>query len=65
MKRIFKNGGSLYRVCSNQKYNFNSILSASSEAEYLQIEEQRLETAANNLGPWRVRPGGLSVLYCF
>jgi serine/threonine protein phosphatase PrpC len=64
MQRIFKNNGQLYRVCSNSEIEQTEIFYASSHQEFLDID--RLSENSNKIrvfGPWRVKPGGLSVIF--
>lgn len=62
MQRILKNNGQLYRVCSNQKTQETEIYYASTRKEFLEIERIPEETHGRIFGPWRAKPGGLSVI---
>lgn len=61
MQRIFKNNGQLYRVCSNRATGQTEIYYASNHQEFLQIDRIPEEGNERIFGPWRVKPGGLSV----
>lgn len=61
MQRIFKNKGQLYRVATNKYTEQNEVFYAVSHQEFLEIEELSEKSAELIFGPWRVRPGGLSV----
>lgn len=66
MQRILKNGGQLYRACNNKMTQETEIYYASSHQEFLQIDRIPEESEERVFGPWRVKPGGLSVRssYC-
>ena len=59
--RVITNGGQLYRVSSNLKTIENMFYTVTNYSDVLQIDE--IEKTNRNLcfGPWRVKPGGLSV----
>ena len=59
--RVIKNGGQLYRVSSNLKTIENMFYTVTNYSDVLQIDE--IEKTNKNLcfGPWRIKPGGLSV----
>lgn len=62
-QRVWQNGGVLYRVSSNTESNQTEIYYANNHQEFMDID--KLEESAQNknkiFGPWRVKPGGLSV----
>lgn len=59
--RVIGNGGQLYRVSSNLKTIENMFYTVTNYSDVLQIDE--IEASNKNLcfGPWRIKPGGLSV----
>lgn len=59
--RVINNGGQLYRVSSNLKTIENMFYTVTNYSDVLQIDE--IEATSKNLcfGPWRIKPGGLSV----
>lgn len=59
--RVINNGGQLYRVSSNLKTIENMFYTVTNYSDVLQIDE--IERTNKNLcfGPWRIKPGGLSV----
>lgn len=59
--RVITNGGQLYRVSSNLKTIENMFYTVTNYSDVLQIDE--IENTNKNLcfGPWRIKPGGLSV----
>ena len=59
--RIITNGGQLYRVSSNLKTIENMFYTVTKYSDVLHIDE--VEKTNRNLcfGPWRIKPGGLSV----
>jgi hypothetical protein len=59
--RVINNGGQLYRVSSNLKTIENMFYTVTNYSDVLQIDE--IENTNKNLcfGPWRIKPGGLSV----
>lgn len=59
--RIIREGGQLYRVSSNLKTIENMFYTVTNYSDVLQLDE--VEKTNKNLcfGPWRVKPGGLSV----
>jgi hypothetical protein len=62
MDRIFKAGAHLYRVSANSELNRNEVFYAESYSEYLEVQEiEKTESHFRQFGPWRVKPGGLSV----
>jgi protein phosphatase 2C family protein 2/3 len=63
--RVIKNGGQLYRVSSHLKTIENMFYTVTNYSDVLQIDE--VEKTNKNLcfGPWRVKPGGLSVSRSF
>lgn len=63
--RIIGNGGQLYRVSSNLKTIENMFYTVTNYSDVLQIDE--IEASNKNLcfGPWRIKPGGLSVSRSF
>jgi hypothetical protein len=62
MDRIFKAGASLYRVSANSELNRNEVFYADSYEDFLQVEDiEKTESHFRQFGPWRVKPGGLSV----
>lgn len=62
-QRILKNGGLLYRVSSNTDTNETEIYYAKSHQEFMDIDKLEETNQGRNkiFGPWRVKPGGLSV----
>lgn len=65
MQRILKNGGQLYRVCNNKVSQETEIYYATTHQEFLQIDRIPEESDERVFGPWRVKPGGLSVSRTF
>jgi serine/threonine protein phosphatase PrpC len=65
MQRIFKHNGQLYRVCSNKTTGQTEIFYALNHQEFLQIDRIPEESSERIFGPWRVKPGGLSVSHFF
>ena len=65
MQRIFKQGGHLYRVCNNKMTHETEVYHASNHQEFLQIDRIPDESDERVFGPWRVKPGGLSVSRTF
>ena len=63
MQRIFKYGGQLYRVCNNKATMETEIYHASTHHDFAQIDRIPEESDERIFGPWRVKPGGLSVLF--
>lgn len=63
MKRIFSKNGQLYRVSSNKHTQETEIYYANTEAEFFEIDRIPEDTDDKIFGPWRVKPGGLSVRY--
>lgn len=63
--RIINNGGELYRMSSNIKTGQNNFYFVKTYAQLKKINE--LQKIAQNMvfGPWRVKPGGLSVSRTF
>lgn len=63
--RIIENGGELYRMSFNKKTSQNMFYFAKTHSQMKKIDD--LETNSKHLifGPWRVRPGGLSVSRSF
>lgn len=64
-QRIIKNGGQLYRVSSNLKTIENVFYTVTKYQDVIRIDE--MESSNKNLcfGPWRIKPGGLSVSRSF
>ena len=65
MKRILTKGGQLYRVCSNTATQETEIYYASSEKEFFEIDKFPEQSEDRIFGPWRAKPGGLSVQKLF
>lgn len=65
IQRIFRKGGQLYRVSSNKITGQTEIFYASNHQEFLQIDKIPEESDERIFGPWRVKPGGLSVNISF
>ena len=67
MQRILKTGGKLYRyaslirVCNNKVTQETEIYYATNHQDFLQIDRIPEESEDRLFGPWRVKPGGLSV----
>lgn len=67
MQRILKAGGQLYRyaglsrVCNNKATQETEIYYATNQQDFLQIDRIPEESDERLFGPWRVKPGGLSV----
>jgi hypothetical protein len=61
MQRILKHKGQLYRVCSNMKTQETEIYYANTHQEFLEIDRIPENGKGRIFGPWRVKPGGLSV----
>lgn len=61
MQRVFKHGGQLYRVATNKNTEMSEVFYAESHKEFLEIDQLTETTYDLAFGPWRVRPGGLSV----
>lgn len=62
MRRIFKKGGELYRVCNDLSINRSCVYIASNYNEFKEIDKYPLAGENKILGPWRVKPGGLAVI---
>ena len=63
--RVIENGGELYRMSSNIKTGQNNFYFVSNYSKLKKINELK-KTSKNMLfGPWRVKPGGLSVARSF
>jgi len=60
-KRIFENGGLLYRVSSHKMTQETEIYYANNEQEFLHLDPLPERSPNKIFGPWRVKPGGLSV----
>lgn len=65
MQRVFKAGGQLYRVCNNRRTNETEIYNAFSHKDFLKVDRIPEESGDRIFGPWRVKPGGLSVSRTF
>lgn len=65
MQRIFKAGGQLYRVCNNRRSNETEIYNAFSHKDFLKIDRIPEDNGDRIFGPWRIKPGGLSVSRTF
>ena len=63
MQRIFKNKGQLYRVCANKVTEETEVFYANTHQEFLEIDRLSERSEEREFGPWRVKPGGLSVKY--
>lgn len=64
MERIFQVGASLYRVSTNRLLNKNELFCAINEKEFNKFQKlEKSEGYFRNFGPWRVKPGGLSVSF--
>jgi hypothetical protein len=64
MERIFKAGASLYRVSANEQLNRNEVFYADSYEDFLEAQHiEETESHFRQFGPWRVKPGGLSVSF--
>ena len=61
MQRIFKYGGQLYRVCNNKVTMETEIYHATTHSDFAQVDRIPEESDERIFGPWRVKPGGLSV----
>jgi len=61
MRRVFESGGTLYRVCSNPHKRLTEVFHASSIDEFYNLEKDQFSDTNLILGPWRIKPGGLSV----
>lgn len=65
MQRIFKAGGQLYRVCNNRRSNETEIYNAFTHKDFLKIDRIPEDNGDRLFGPWRIKPGGLSVSRTF
>lgn len=61
MQRIFKAGGEIYRARVNQATGENELFFASNTAQFDEIQRIASQAKKYEFGPWRVKPGGLSV----
>ena len=59
--RIIKNGGQLYRVSSNMKTIENMFYTVTKYSDVKQLDKVEKTTKNLCFGPWRIKPGGLSV----
>ena len=59
--RVIREGGQLYRVSSNLKTIENMFYTVTNYSDVLQLDEVEKTTKHLCFGPWRVKPGGLSV----
>ena len=58
-------GGELYRVSSNLRTAETKLYIAKNMAEFQKVEEFEKSSNFCIFGPWRIRPGGLSVSRTF
>lgn len=65
LQRIFKNKGELYRVSSNKFSQDTEISYAGNHREFAELDRQHSLCHDRIFGPWRVKPGGLSVSKTF
>jgi len=63
--RIFSRQGQLYRVSSNKYSHDTEISHAFNYKEFAQIDHMQNQQHDRIFGPWRVKPGGLSVSKTF
>jgi len=63
--RIFHNQGQLYRVSSNKFSQDTEICHAFNYKEFAHLDHMQSQTNDRIYGPWRVKPGGLSVSRTF
>ena len=63
--RIFTHGGQLYRVSSNKFSQDTEISHAFNYKEFAHLDHQHSLAHDRIFGPWRVKPGGLSVNFNF
>ena len=61
MKRVFQNGGSLYRIKINPKTNQTASFTAFTPQEVQDINTVHFKYPDMFCGPWRIRPSSLSV----
>lgn len=61
LQRIFKCKGELYRVSSNKFSQDTEICYAQNHREFTELDRQHSMCHDRIFGPWRVKPGGLSV----
>ena len=61
MRRIFNNKGCLYRVSNKRAGMNNEIFLARNELEFDEAQLTLESDFDRQNGPWRVKPGGLSV----
>ena len=65
MSRIFEKGGQIYRMSSCRRTGKNQIYIARNHNEFSELDQQQETQKDKQFGPWRVRPGGLSVTLYF
>lgn len=65
LQRIFKHKGELYRVSSNKFSQDTEICYAQNHREFTELDRQHTMCHDRIFGPWRVKPGGLSVSKTF
>lgn len=63
--RIIESGGELYRMSSNLKTGQNNFYFVKNYSQLKKINELQKTTTNLFFGPWRVKPGGLSVSRSF
>ena len=63
--RIIENGGELYRMSSNRKTFDTKFYFIKNKSELQKIDNYKKIALNLNFGPWRIRPGGLSVSRTF
>lgn len=63
--RIIESGGELYRMSSNIKTGQNNFYFAKTYSQLKNINELQRNSRYLVFGPWRVKPGGLSVSRSF
>lgn len=61
MQRVFKNSGQLYKVGTDKYTEQTEVFYVSNHREFQKIENFAESSDGLVFGPWRVRPGGLSV----
>jgi protein phosphatase 2C family protein 2/3 len=63
--RVVKNNGELYRMCANQRTGEDRYYYVREKRELDRVNEIEAQNPHIIFGPWRVKPGGLSVSRTF
>jgi len=64
MRRVFDNGGEIYRVCfSDENMKKDEVFTVDNHHAFLDIERVADSNPGKVYGPWRLKPNGLTVSF--